>query len=86
MDFLTNIEKVCPGQITTVDIGGGLSTSYTESTEPEEFQYIQYRRKLEEKVSLVSQMNKYTESAEPKEFQYIQYRRKLKEKVSFIDE
>ena len=53
MDFLTNIEKVCPGQITTVDIGGELSTSYTESAEPEEFQYIQYRRKLEEKVSFI---------------------------------
>ena len=55
MDFLTNIEKVCPGQITTVDIGGGLSTSYTESAEPEEFQYIQYRRKLEEKVSFIDE-------------------------------
>ena len=50
MDFMTTIEKVCPGQIKSVDIGGGLSTSYTETSEPEQFQYSLYRKKLETMV------------------------------------
>jgi diaminopimelate decarboxylase len=34
----------------TVDIGGGLSTSYTEAAEPEEFAYAYYRKLLNEAV------------------------------------
>jgi len=50
MDFVHKVETVCPGQIKTVDIGGGLSTSYTQTGEPEGFEYSTYRKLLENKV------------------------------------
>jgi len=46
MDFVAVLEEECPGQIKVVDIGGGLSTSYTEPQEPEEFTYQKYREQL----------------------------------------
>lgn len=50
MDFVAEIESVCPGQIKVIDIGGGLSTTYVEKEEPKEFTYKEYRRRLEEVV------------------------------------
>lgn len=41
---------MCPGQIKVVDIGGGVSTSYTEAQEPDQFQYQRYRDQLQLKV------------------------------------
>jgi len=43
MDFIEVLEKEVPGQIKTLDIGGGLSTSYTQQEEPKEFTYQRYR-------------------------------------------
>ena len=50
MDFVSVLEKRCPGQIKVVDIGGGLSTTYTEAQEPEEFSYQKYREQLNNEV------------------------------------
>lgn len=50
MDFVSSLESECPGQIRTLDIGGGLSTSYTDPTEPEQFTYKLYREQLKEKA------------------------------------
>lgn len=43
MEFIMVLEKEVPGQIKTLDIGGGLSTSYTQQDEPKEFTYQLYR-------------------------------------------
>jgi len=53
MSFLASLEELLPGQISTVDIGGGLSTSYDMDEEPEEFQYKLYRQKLQEQVPVL---------------------------------
>ena len=53
MDFVSVLEERCPGQIKVVDIGGGLSTTYTESEEPEEFGYQKYREQLTEEVGKI---------------------------------
>jgi len=50
MDFVEEVEQVRPGQIKVLDIGGGLSTSYTEPGEPEQFSYQVYRAALEQEV------------------------------------
>jgi len=50
MDFVSVLEERCPGQIKVVDIGGGLSTSYTEDKEPGEFSYQKYRDQLNSEV------------------------------------
>ena len=50
MDFVSEVERVTGRQIETVDIGGGLSTSYTEPGEPEQFTYAAYRARLDEAV------------------------------------
>ena len=50
MDFVTEVERATGRQIETVDIGGGLSTSYTEPGEPEQFSYAAYRARLDEAV------------------------------------
>jgi len=50
MDFVAVLEKRCPGQIKVVDIGGGLSTTYTETEEPEEFTYQKFRDQLNKEV------------------------------------
>ena len=50
MDFVSVLEERCPGQIKVVDIGGGLSTTYTESEEPVEFGYQKYRDQLDKEV------------------------------------
>ena len=52
MDFVSALESVCPGQITSLDIGGGLSTSYTDTKEPDEFTYKLYREQLNARVSV----------------------------------
>jgi len=49
-DFVSVLEEKCPGQVKVVDIGGGLSTSYTDSDEPQEYSYQTYRDELEIKV------------------------------------
>jgi len=55
MNLVSDIEKERPGQITTVDIGGGLSTTYTEEDEPEAFSYNKYRKEIEKSApSLLS--------------------------------
>jgi len=50
LDFIRDIEAKCPGQVKVVDIGGGLSTSYTQREEPEGFTYQKYRDLLEKEV------------------------------------
>lgn len=50
MDFVSVLEKRCPGQIKVVDIGGGLSTTYTDAEEPDEFSYQKYREQLNNEV------------------------------------
>ncbi len=50
MDMVKEIEAECGRMLTTVDIGGGLSTTYTEDREPESFTYSRYRKRLEELV------------------------------------
>ena len=50
MDFVSVLEERCPGQIKVVDIGGGLSTTYTDAEEPEEFGYQKYRDQLDKEV------------------------------------
>jgi len=50
LNFIKDIEARCPGQIKVVDIGGGLSTSYTERGEPEGFTYQKYRDLLDNEV------------------------------------
>jgi len=50
MAFVREVEQICPGQIKVVDIGGGLSSSYTEPGEPEEFSFKAYRQRLMEVV------------------------------------
>jgi len=51
--LLSELETACPGQIKTVDIGGGLSTSYTQDEEPENFKYSLYRAQLQEKCPVL---------------------------------
>ena len=51
LDFIRDIEAKCPGQIKVVDIGGGLSTSYTQREEPEGFTYQKYRDLLDKEVN-----------------------------------
>ena len=50
MDFVSVLEERCPGQIKVVDIGGGLSTTYTDAEEPVEFGYQKYRDQLDKEV------------------------------------
>jgi len=53
VEFLSEIERVCPGQITTVDIGGGLSTTYTDTDEPSQFAYQLYREQIQQKAAVL---------------------------------
>ena len=50
MDFVFEAERVTGRKMETVDIGGCLSTSYTEPAEPEQFTYAAYRARLDEAV------------------------------------
>ena len=50
MAFIKDIEASCGDQIKVVDIGGGLSTSYTEPQEPAEFTFQKYRDFLNKEV------------------------------------
>ena len=50
LDFIKDIEGRCGDQIKTVDIGGGLSTSYTQPGEPDEFTFQKYRDFLTREV------------------------------------
>ena len=50
MNFVDEIEKECKRDITTIDIGGGLSTSYTDVKEPDGFSYSLYRKQLDDVV------------------------------------
>jgi diaminopimelate decarboxylase len=50
MDFVSAVQTATGRSLLTVDIGGGLSTSYTEAEEPEEFAYANYRKLLNEAV------------------------------------
>ena len=53
LDFIRDIEARCPGQIKVVDIGGGLSTSYTQREEPEGFTYQKYRDLLNKEADTI---------------------------------
>ena len=53
LDFISDIEARCPGQIKVVDIGGGLSTSYTQREEPEGFTYQKYRDLLDKEADTI---------------------------------
>jgi diaminopimelate decarboxylase len=50
MDFVKDIESITGRSLTTIDIGGGLSTSYKDPNEPEDFTYSRYRKLLEAKT------------------------------------
>ena len=47
MSFVTEIESHCGRSLSYVDIGGGLSSSYTAPNEPAGFAYSFYRKELE---------------------------------------
>ena len=47
MAFVEEIEAECKRDLLAIDIGGGLSTSYTDVQEPEGFAYQLYRQRLE---------------------------------------
>ena len=49
MDFISELEKTGI-KIKTVNIGGGLSSSYTHATDPTEFTFQKYREVLEASV------------------------------------
>jgi len=50
LDFIKDVEARCGNQIKTVDIGGGMSTSYTEPEEPAGFTFQNYRDYLNKEV------------------------------------
>ncbi len=50
MDLVSVIESRCGRRMRTVDIGGGLSTTYKSEEEPEGFTYALYRQRLQEGV------------------------------------
>ncbi len=49
MDFVLDLEKEGK-KIQRINIGGGLSSSYSDAEEPEAFSYLKYRQQLEAKV------------------------------------
>ena len=49
MDFISELEN-CGIQIKTINIGGGLSVSYTHAEDPVEFSFQKYREVLEASV------------------------------------
>ena len=50
MDFVKEIEAASGRKLASIDIGGGLSTTYKEAEEPQAFAYRKYRQLLEEKT------------------------------------
>ena len=50
MSFVGEIESSTGRSLESVDIGGGLSTSYKSPEEPQEFAYKRYRSLLEQEV------------------------------------
>jgi len=48
MAFVKEIESTCQRKLKTIDIGGGLSTSYTDASEPKGFEFQTYRQQLQE--------------------------------------
>lgn len=49
MDFVEEIEAATGRKLVSIDIGGGLSTTYKDSEEPEAFAYAKYRSLLDDK-------------------------------------
>ena len=47
------IEKECCRDLVAIDIGGGLSSSYVDAQEPKGFEYMTYRKLLEEAVPVL---------------------------------
>ena len=50
MEFVSELEKVIGRSLETVNIGGGMATSFTGDTEPEEYSFSNYRKLLDESV------------------------------------
>ena len=50
VDFVKAVESECARKLETIDIGGGLSTTYVDADEPDHFRYALYRQQLDEKV------------------------------------
>jgi len=50
MSFVKEVEEKCQRQIETIDIGGGLSSSYDSSKEPTGLDYQTYRNQLQQAV------------------------------------
>ena len=50
MKFVGDVEKECGRPLTTIDIGGGMSSSYTQAPEPEGFEFETYRKHLDKAV------------------------------------
>ena len=46
MDFVAELEGRIGRTLETIDIGGGLSTSYTDAFEPTGFEYATYKAQL----------------------------------------
>ena len=52
MDFVKEIEAATGRKLISIDIGGGLSSTYKDSEEPEAFAYRKYRHILFQKSYL----------------------------------
>ena len=50
MAFVQEVEQTCQIKLRTIDIGGGLSTSYSDAAEPQGFEYKTYRKMLDDAV------------------------------------
>jgi len=50
MDFVKEIESATGRRLASIDIGGGLSSSYTSPEEPGEFTFLKYRKLLDNHV------------------------------------
>ena len=50
LDFAYRVESEVGRKLETINIGGGLSTSYTQAKEPQELSYRAYRDQLTEVV------------------------------------
>lgn len=50
MDFVAELEARIGRTLETIDIGGGLSTTYKDDKEPEGFEYAKYKQELQDLV------------------------------------
>lgn len=53
LDFVVDLEKASGRRLEYIDIGGGLSTSYVQAPEPDEFSFQRYSQELRQAVPLL---------------------------------